>query len=73
MKIGNLVKSATAWGPDDYGPTEEYYPVGVVYRQHEQRPHRWWVQWISPGHLADIGEDRSCMLDDWLEVISASR
>jgi len=70
MKIGDLVKSATAWGPDDYGPTEEYYPVGVVYRQHKQRFHRWWVEWVSPDHLAG---DKDCMLDEWLEILNEGR
>ena len=67
MKIGNLVRSADPWGPDDPGPTEEYYPIGVVYRQHKQRFHRWWVEWVSPEHLAG---DKECMLDEWLEVLS---
>ena len=73
MKVGDLVKSADPWGPDDYGPTEEYYPIGVVYRQHKTRLHRWWVRWVSPAHLTDIGEDRACMLDEWLEVLDESR
>ena len=67
MKIGNLVRSADPWGPDDPGPTEEYYPIGVVYRQHKQRFHRWWVEWVSPEHLAG---DKECMLDEWLEILS---
>ena len=67
MKIGNLVRSVDPWGPDDPGPNEEYYPIGVVYRQHKQRFHRWWVEWVSPEHLAG---DRECMLDEWLEVLS---
>ena len=70
MKIGNLVKSATAWGPDDHGPTEEYYPVGVVYRQHKHRLHRWWIEWVSPEHLAG---DKDCMLDEWLEILNEGR
>ena len=67
MKIGNLVRSADPWGPDDPGPTEEYYPIGVVYRQHKQRFHRWWVEWVSPEHLAG---EKECMLDDWLEILN---
>ena len=67
MKIGNLVRSVDPWGPDDPGPNEEYYPIGVVYRQHKQRFHRWWVEWVSPEHLAG---DKECMLDEWLEVLS---
>jgi hypothetical protein len=70
MKIGNLVKSAMAWGPDDYGPTEEYYPVGVIYRQHKTRVHRWWVEWVSPEHLTG---EKDCMLDDWLEILNEGR
>ncbi len=70
MKIGNLVRSADPWGPYDPGPTEEYYPIGVVYRQHKQRIHRWWVEWVSPEHLAG---DKECMLDEWLEVLSEAR
>ena len=67
MKIGNLVRSVDPWGPDDPGPSEEYYPIGVVYRQHKQRFHRWWVEWVSPEHLAG---EKECMLDEWLEVLS---
>ena len=70
MKIGNLVRSVDPWGPDDPGPIEEYYPIGVVYRQHKQRFHRWWVEWVSPEHLAG---DRECMLDEWLEVLNEAR
>ena len=66
MKVGNLVRSAEAWGPDEYGG-EEYYPVGVVYRQHKTRFHRWWVRWVSPGHLSGEPE---CMLDEWLEILN---
>ena len=67
MKVGDLVKSAEAWGPDNLGG-EEYYPVGVVYRQHSSaRFHRWWVEWVSPEHLAG---NKECMLDDWLEILS---
>ena len=69
MKIGNLVRSADSWGPDgDYD--KEYYPVGIVYRRHKQREHRWWVRWVSPEHLAGEPE---CMLDEWLEVLNESR
>ena len=67
MKIGNLVRSVDPWGPDDPGPNEEYYPIGVVYRQHKRRFHRWWVEWVSPEHLAG---EKECMLDEWLEVLS---
>ena len=69
MKVGDLVRSLDPWGPDEYGG-EEYYPVGMVYQQHNQRPHRWWVRWISHEHLSNAPD---CMLDDWLEVISGSR
>jgi len=72
MKIGDLVKSADSWGPDEDGG-EEYYPVGVIYRQHKTRFHHWWVRWVSPPHLIKLGEDRCCMLDDWLEVLNESR
>jgi len=68
VKVGDLVRSADAWGPDEYG--DEYYPVGMVYRQHKTRFHRWWVRWISP-ECAHNPID--CMLDDWLEVLSESR
>lgn len=68
MKIGNLVRSIDPWGPDEYGG-EEYYPIGVIYRQHKQRFRRWWVEWVSPEHLAG---DRECMLDEWLEIINES-
>ena len=68
MKVGNLVKSAEAWGPDEYG--DEYYPVGIIYRQHKYRKARWWVRWVSPDHLAG---DPDCMLDDWLEILNESR
>ena len=66
MKIGDLVKSIDAWGPDEDGG-EEYYPVGMVYRQHKTRFHRWWVEWVSPEHL--VGQP-DIMLDDWLEVLN---
>ena len=66
MKIGDLVKSIDAWGPDEDGG-EEYYPVGMVYRQHKTRFHRWWVEWVSPEHL--VGKP-DIMLDDWLEVLN---
>jgi len=69
MKVGNLVRSVDAWGPDDIGG-EQYYPIGIVYRQHKQRVHRWWVRWVSPAHLAKEGEDRDCMLAGWLEVLN---
>ena len=69
MKVGNLVRSIDPWGPDEAVADEEYYPIGVVYRQHKQRFHRWWVQWVSPEHLAGEIE---CMLDDWLEVLNES-
>jgi len=69
MKIGNLVRSVEAWGPDEYGG-EEYYPVGVVYRQHKTRHHRWWIHWVSP---ECAGAPIDCMLDDWLEVLNESR
>ena len=68
MKIGNLVKSAEAWGPDEYG--DEYYPVGVVYRRHKHRERRWWVRWISP-ECASSPVD--CMLDEWLEILNEAR
>jgi len=66
MKIGDLVKSIDAWGPDEDGG-EEYYPVGVVYRQHKTRFHRWRVEWVSPEHLSGQPD---IMLDDWLEVLN---
>jgi hypothetical protein len=70
MKIGNLVKSTESWGPDcdgDLYRDEVYYPIGIVYRQHEHRYRRWWVEWVSPEHL--IGT-KDCMLDDWLEILN---
>jgi len=65
VRIGNLVKSAAAWGPDKYD--DEYYPVGVVYRQHKYRDTRWWVRWVSPAHIA--GEP-SCELEWDLETLN---
>ena len=70
MKVGDLVKSAEAWGPDDCGEDGEYYPIGVIYRQHKTRLHRWWVRWVSPDHLAG---DPACMLDEWLEILNEGR
>ena len=69
MKRGNLVRSADSWGPDD-DYDKEYYPIGIVYRRHKQREHRWWVRWVSPEHLSGEPE---CMLDDWLEVLNEAR
>ena len=69
MKIGNLVRSKDAWGPDEIGGAQ-YYPIGIVYRQHKQRFHRWWVEWVSPEYVAG---EKECMLDEWLEVLNESR
>ena len=66
MKVGDLVKSADPYGPDKYATTEEYYPIGLVYRQHKTRFHRWWVHWVSPAFIAG---EKECMLDDWLEIL----
>jgi len=72
VKVGDLVRSVDSWGPDEYSD-KEYYPVGVVYQLRQDRPHRWWIRWISPAHLLEIGEERACMLDEWLEVLSEAR
>ena len=69
MKIGSLVRVADPWGPDKYD-NNEYYPVGVVYRQHSKRNNRWWVQWASPGHISG---EVDCELEWDLEVLNETR
>ena len=52
-------------GPDEYG--DEYYPIGVIYRQHKHRESRWWIRFVSPEHIAGAP---SCEIDRDLEVLS---
>ena len=68
MKVGDLVKCITAWGPDEYG--DEYYPIDVIYRQHKHRESRWWIRFVSPEHIAGAP---SCEIERDLEVLSESR
>ena len=66
MKVGDLVRCIDPWGPDPHDD-EEYHPMGMIYRRHSKRVHRWWVRFVSPAHIAN---ELDCLLDGDLEVLS---